>query len=253
MIDLKEKTVIITGADGGIGGGLVEVFANAGARIAAHGIKHSEKLKNLVSSLQARGVAALAVTGDIRSETAMEQMVSEVIAAFGTVDVLINNAGIQPLCAMPEMDYKCWQEVVDVDLNGTFVVTQAVSKQMIAAKTGGSIIHIASIEASLPKKNHSHYDAAKAGVKMYARSCALELGEYGIRVNSVSPGLVDRGGLAQEWPEGYQSWMAAVPVKRTAYPQDIGKACLFLASDLSEFISGHDLVVDGGMSAVASW
>ncbi|MFP7707348.1 SDR family NAD(P)-dependent oxidoreductase [Trueperella sp. LYQ141] len=253
MIDLSGKTVLVTGADGGLGQGIVRQFALAGANIAVHAIGPSERAEQMVARLRDSGKQAMNVTGDIRSEAEMAAVAAAVADRFGRIDVLVNNAGIQPLCAMEEMDKATWEQTVDVDLTGTFVVTQAVSPLMRADGKGGQITHIASIEASLPAKNHSHYDAAKAGVKMYARSGALELGKYGIRVNSVSPGLVDRGDLAEQWPQGYGSWMAAVPLERTAFPDDIGQACVFLASDLASFISGHDLVVDGGMSAVAAW
>lgn len=253
MIDLTGKTVLITGADGGLGKGIVRQFAAAGAHVIIHSLGPSEVAKEMAATIISNGGQAGCVQGNICSEAEMASLVSEVRQECGRIDILVNNAGIQPLCPLTEMDKETFEQTVDVDLTGTFVMTQAVAKAMREDGKGGVITHIASIEASLPARNHAHYNAAKAGVKMFARSGALEYGDAGIRVNSVSPGLVDVGGLAQAWPEGYNSWMEAVPLSRTATPDDIGKACVFLASDLASFISGHDLVVDGGMSAVAAW
>lgn len=253
MIDLAGKSVLITGADGGLGKGLVRQFAAANATVVIHSLGPSQTAEKMAAHIVENGGSALTVHGDICDEQTMAIVVDEIVERCGRIDILVNNAGIQPLCALSEMDKATFDQTVDVDLTGTFVVTQAVAKAMRKDGKGGVITHIASIEASLPARNHAHYNAAKAGVKMFARSGALEYGDAGIRVNSVSPGLVDVGGLAEAWPEGYNSWMKAVPMSRTAFPDDIGKACVFLASDYASFISGHDLVVDGGMSAVAAW
>src|SRR5699024_6828940 len=157
--------------------------------------------------------------------------------------------GVQPVEPLDGMTVEQWRAVTDVNLTGTFAMTQAAASAMIADGKGGSITHIASVEASLPAPSHAHYAASKAGVKMHARAAALELGPHNIRVNSVSPGLIDRGDLAETWPQGRESWLAAAPLGRTGTPADIGDACVFLASPLARWISGHDLVVDGGMSA----
>jgi NAD(P)-dependent dehydrogenase (short-subunit alcohol dehydrogenase family) len=118
---------------------------------------------------------------------------------------------------------------------------------------GGSITLIASVEGSRPARGHAHYAASKAGVIMLARSAALEYGSAGIRVNAVSPGLVDRDGLAGDWPSGVAAWRRAAPLGRTGTTAEIGDACVFLASPMARWITGHDLVVDGGMSAVPAW
>ncbi|MFE2386117.1 SDR family oxidoreductase, partial [Streptomyces misionensis] len=118
---------------------------------------------------------------------------------------------------------------------------------------GGTITHIASIEAARPAPGHAHYGAAKAAVVTHARAAALEYGSEGIRVNTVSPGLIDRPGLAQAWPDGVRRWLAAAPAARLGRPEDVADACVFLASPLASWITGHDLVVDGGVSARPTW
>jgi 3-oxoacyl-[acyl-carrier protein] reductase len=155
-----------------------------------------------------------------------------------------------------------WREVVDTNLSSVFACTQAAVEVMREAGSGegsgsgsgsGSVTHIASIEASHPAVDHAHYSASKAAVVMHARAAALEYGPYGIRVNTVSPGLIDREGLAQAWPEGVRRWERAAPLGRLGRPEDVGDACVFLASPLASWITGQDLVVDGGVTARPTW
>ncbi len=170
---------------------------------------------------------------------------------FGGLDILVNNAGVQPVQPLSSMSVEQWRTVVDVNVTGTFASTQAAAAVMQAR--GGAIIHIASIEGRQPARNHAHYSAAKAAVIMHARAAALEYGRWGIRVNSVSPGLINRPGLDQEWAEGVERWTAAAPLGRLGEPRDVGQACVFLASSGARWITGHDLVVDGGVSVNPSW
>ncbi len=146
-----------------------------------------------------------------------------------------------------------WRQVVDTNLSSVFACTQAAAEVMREQLGGGSVTHIASIEASRPAPLHAHYSASKAAVVMHARAAALEYGPFGIRVNTVSPGLIDREGLGEAWPDGVRKWREAAPVGRLGRAEDVGDACVFLASGLASWISGHDLVVDGGVSARPTW
>ena len=251
-VDLTGKSVIITGGDGGLGTGIVDRFAEAGASVAVHYATSGDGAARTVAALTERGVPALAVGADIRDPEAFADIVAQVEAAFGGVDILVNNAGVQPVRPFETLTKQEWDEVVGVNLTGTFVATQATIPAL-KRRGGGSVICIASIEATAPALNHIDYNASKAGVVMFARAAALELGAHGIRVNTVSPGLVDRGDLESTWPQGRAKWLATVPLKRTVRPADIGNACVFLASELGEFMSGQDIVVDGGMSTVSGW
>lgn len=227
MIDLSGKVVLVTGTGGTIGNGIALRFALAGADVVRH-----------------RGLE----DGDLR--TSAQRVVDEAFARHGRLDAVVNNAGVQPVEPLPDMTTEQWQSVVDTNLTGPFAVTQAAVQYLPA---GGSVTHIASIEGSHPAPGHAHYAASKAALIMHARAAALEYGPRGIRVNTVSPGLIARPGIEQQWPEGVARWEKAAPLTRLGTPEDIGNACVFLASDLASWITGHDLVVDGGVTARPTW
>ncbi len=250
--DLSGTVALITGGDGGIGSGLVRRFAEAGASVVIHHLSDNAQARDLAAEIESAGGSAATARGDIRDLDQCRTIVAAAVEAFGRLDALVNNAGVQPLQALQTMSVADWEAVVAVNLTGTFAMTRAAAEVM-ATHGGGSVTHIASVEASLPAPNHAHYAASKAAVKMHARAAALELGPHGIRVNSVSPGLIDRGNLAAEWPLGHETWLRAAPLRRTGTPQDIADACIFLASPMASWVSGHDLVVDGAMSTVPAW
>jgi NAD(P)-dependent dehydrogenase (short-subunit alcohol dehydrogenase family) len=160
-------------------------------------------------------------------------------------------AGVQPVADLPGMGVDTWRHVLDANATGAFATVQAAAA--VLDGSGGSITLVASIEGTQPARAHAHYAASKAATIMLARSAALEYGRAGIRVNTVSPGLIHRAGLEDDWPEGVRSWERAAPLGRLGESSDVGDACVFLASPMARWITGHDLVVDGGMSAVPSW
>jgi NAD(P)-dependent dehydrogenase (short-subunit alcohol dehydrogenase family) len=169
------------------------------------------------------------------------------VKAFGRVDVLVNNAGTYPLASVLEMTEDEWDAMIDSNLRSVFLGTQATARQMVKQGGGGAIVNIASIEAENPAPSHSHYNAAKAGVVMHTRAAAQELGRHGIRVSAVSPGLIWREGLDKDWPDGVQRYQKAVPLGRLGRDDDVADACLFLASPAARWITGANLVVDGGV------
>ncbi len=212
-----------------------------------------ERAAALVEEITSGGGRAVAVAAELRAERAAEVVVGAAVAAFGRLDVLVNNAGVQPVTPLVDLTAAQWREVLASNLDTAVQLTAAAARRMIDQGGGGAIISIASIEGSRPAFGHAHYSTAKAGVIMHARAAALEYGRHGIRVNTVSPGLVDRPGLAADWPDGVARWRAAAPLGRLGTPEDVGNACVFLASPLAAWITGHDLVVDGGVSAHPSW
>ncbi|MGW3095930.1 SDR family NAD(P)-dependent oxidoreductase [Streptomyces sp. NPDC001102] len=249
---LEGQVALVTGAGGGIGRGIALRFAEEGAAVALHCRTAVEAAREVAERIGRSGGRAVVVRGDLTDEDVCRQVVGEAAAWGGRLDALVNNAGVQPVQELPGMTAGEWRAVVDANLSSVFACTQAAA-ELMREGGGGSVTHIASVEGRQPAPAHAHYSASKAAVVMHARSAALEYGRYGIRVNTVSPGLIDREGLAEAWPEGVARWRAAVPLGRLGRPQDVGDACVFLASRLASWITGHDLVTDGGVSARPTW
>ncbi|MEU1518772.1 SDR family NAD(P)-dependent oxidoreductase [Streptomyces sp. NPDC005811] len=254
MTLLTGRVALITGAGGGIGAGIARRFAQEGAEVALHCRTSTAAARALAEEIQESGERAVVLPGaDLTVEEECRELVAQAAAwGGGRLDALVNNAGVQPVRALPGMAAADWRAVVDTNLTSVFAVTQAAAEVM-RERGGGSVTHIASVEARLPAAGHAHYAAAKAAVVMHARAAALEYGPHGIRVNTVSPGLIDREGLAEAWPEGVRRWREAVAIGRLGRPEDVGDACVFLASRLAAWITGHDLVVDGGVTARPTW
>ncbi|MER7931673.1 MULTISPECIES: SDR family oxidoreductase [unclassified Streptomyces] len=248
---LDGQTALVTGASGGIGRAIALRLAEQGAAVAVHCRTALAAAREVAAAI---GDRAVVVQGDLADEETCHRIVQEAADRFGgRLTALVNNAAVQPVQPLPGMTAAEWRAVVDTDLGSVFACTQAAADIMRAQPGGGTITHIASIEASHPAVGHAHYSAAKAAVVMHARSAALEYGRLGIRVNTVSPGLIDREGLAEAWPEGVRRWQEAVPTGRLGRPEDVADAVVFLASPLASWITGHDLVVDGGVSARPTW
>lgn len=256
---LDGQVALVTGAGGGIGRGVALRFAEEGAAVAVHCRTGVEAARDVAARIRERGGRAVVLRADLTDEDACRRLVEEAAdwgggrGRGGRLTALVNNAGVQPLRELAGMTAAEWRAVVDTNLTSVFACTQAAAEIMRAQDDGGTVTHIASIEAHAPAPAHAHYSASKAAVVMHARSAALEYGPWGVRVNTVSPGLVDRDGLAAAWPDGVRRWREAAPTGRLGRPEDVGDACVFLASRLASWITGHDLVVDGGVTARPSW
>ncbi|MFE9097960.1 SDR family NAD(P)-dependent oxidoreductase [Streptomyces sp. NPDC007264] len=250
---LEGQVALVTGAGGGIGRGVALRFAEEGAAVAVHCRTAVGAARDLAARIGGAGGRAVVLRADLTVEDACRRLVGDATEwGGGRLTALVNNAGVQPVQELAGMTVADWRAVVDANLSSVFACTQA-AVEVMRETGGGTVTHIASVEATHPAPLHAHYCASKAAVVMHARSAALEYGPLGIRVNTVSPGLVDREGLAEDWPEGVRRWREAVPTGRLGRPEDVGDACVFLASPLASWITGHDLVVDGGMSARPTW
>ena len=253
LLDLSGRCVLVTGASGNIGSGIAKRLAEAGAEVILHYRNGKEPAESAAAQIMASGGRAISVQADLTSEADVSQLFSELADNEWLPDCVVNNAAEQPVQALPDITLADWQEIMAANLDSAFLVTQAAARSMRQRKVSGSIVNIASIEGLDPASGHSHYATTKAGVIMFTRACALEYGADRIRVNCVSPGLIDRKGLDEDWPDGVARWHDKAPLRRMGLPNDVADAVLFLLSPAARWISGANLVVDGGMSAQSKW
>lgn len=250
--DLSGTVTLVTGAGGGIGAGVAARFAAAGAAVVLHHRDSAASVRASAEQITAAGGRALTVAADLTEPDAGSELVATAVHRLGRLDAVVACAGVQPVAELVDLSTADWRSVLDTNATATFATVQAAAAVM-GERGGGSITLIGSIEGTRPAVGHAHYAASKSAVIMLARAAALEYGLTGIRVNSVSPGLVNRPDLASAWPDGARRWRTAAPLGRLGEPGDIGDACVFLASPMARWITGIDLVVDGGMSAVPGW
>jgi NAD(P)-dependent dehydrogenase (short-subunit alcohol dehydrogenase family) len=255
LLDLTGRVALVTGASGGVGAGIARRFAEAGAAVVVHYRSDEPGATGVVAVVRAVGGQAIPVAAQLTERAAVERLVAAATETFGGLDIVINNAGAYRGTRVapdaPDDDaWVDWTTELDTNLRTTVLVTRAAIPAL-RARGGGAIVNIASISALHPALEQAAYVTAKAGVIAFTRAAAQELGPAAIRVNAVSPGLIGRPTLAQDWPDGLARWMAKVPLGRVGEPSDIADACLFLSSPASRWITGQHLIVDGGMDATA--
>ena len=250
LLNLSGSVAIVTGASQGIGAGIARRLAEAGAAVVVHYRGNADEAAGIVAGIAAAGGNAASVQADLCNPAAVKDVVAEAVARFGRLDILVNNAGMFPTRSLLDMTPGEWRDMYESVVATTMLCTQAAAREM--QSTGnGAIVNIASIGAIHPAPDHSHYNSAKAAVVMFTKSAALELGRFGIRVNAVSPGLIARPGIEEQWPDGVARWNAKALLGRLGQPEDVADACLFLASPAARWITGHNLVVDGGVTSSA--
>jgi NAD(P)-dependent dehydrogenase (short-subunit alcohol dehydrogenase family) len=253
LLDLSGRTAIVTGAGGGIGGGIARRFGEAGANVVCHFNTSRDSAEAVAAAIRAAGGKASVHQADISKADGAGGLVAHAVATFGGVDILVNNAGQQPVQMLADIGEADWNAMMASNVTGPFLLVKAFAERLRSAGKPGSVVNIASIEGHNPAPGHGHYAASKAALLMFTRAAALEFGAIGIRANSISPGLIHRDGIEEGWPEGVARWKAAAALTRLGRPEDIADAALFLASDAARWITGADLVVDGGVSSRPTW
>ena len=243
---LEGKTAIITGASRGIGRGIAEVFAAQGANIAFSYSSSVEAAKRLEEQLSSLGVKVKGYQSDASSFTQSQEFADAVAAEFGSIDILVNNAGITKDNLLMRITEEDFDKVIEVNLKSVFNMTKAVQRVMLKQRKG-SIINMSSVVGVKGNAWQSNYAASKAGIIGFTKSIALELGSRNIRCNAIAPGFIETEMTAVLDEKVIQGWRDAIPLKRGGQPEDVANACVFLASDMSAYITGQVLNVDGGM------
>ena len=247
MDRLKGINIVVTGAARGIGRVIALMFAEYGANVAFTGRKIDENFLSLEKELKDFGVKVKGYVSDASDFEATQKTASEIVKDFGSIEALINNAGITRDNLLMRMSEKDWDDIMNVNLKSVFNWTKAVIRPMMKARKG-SIINMSSVVGTGGNAGQANYAASKAGIIGFTKSVAKELGSRNIRCNAIAPGFIETE-MTKNLPQNViDDWLAKIPLKRTGKPEDVANACLFLASDLSSYITGQVLTVDGGMT-----
>ncbi len=251
-MDWNGHVAIVTGAASGIGAGIAECFAEAGAEVVVADINENLGAQ-VTADLKARYGKGLFVKTDVSLAEDCKRLMDGTLSAYGQIDTLVNNAGVNFVKPTLEMDVADWERVVDVDLKGTFLCSRYALEAMVARRSG-NIINIASVHTVATLPAAAPYAASKGGVDMMTRSMAIEFAPYGIRINAISPGLTDTQiwhdiqDAAEDAELARQHWMDNIPLGRVQAAREVGNVALFLASEQSSYVTGANIFTDGGMT-----
>jgi glucose 1-dehydrogenase len=254
---LAGQRAVVTGANSGIGEGVAKALASAGAKVAVNFVSGPEHADRVVQEIQAGGNDAMAIRADVSQEIEVEAMFEHIVAQWGSVDIVVNNAGLQRDAPLHEMSLKDWRFVIDVNLTGQFLCARAGVREFLRrgvvpelSAAAGKIICMSSVHDVIPWAGHANYAASKGGVSMLMKTMAQELAQYRIRVNAVSPGAIKTPINRDAWetPAAEAKLLRLIPHGRVGETRDIAQAVVWLASDLSDYVNGATLYVDGGMT-----
>ncbi|WP_346830285.1 SDR family oxidoreductase [Pseudomonas abietaniphila] len=256
QISLKGQVALVTGASSGLGAGAAKGLADAGAAVVINYHSQSEPAEKLAEQIRAAGGQAIAVGADVSKEDEVETLFAEIIKAFGRLDILIANSGLQKDSPIAEMTLEDWNTVINVNLTGQFLCARAALRQFArqeirpeVSRALGKIIHMSSVHQVIPWAGHVNYAASKGGVDLLMRSIAQEVGEQRIRVNSIAPGAI-RTAINTKATSGdaEKKLLELIPYGRVGEAEDVANAVVWLASDASDYVHGTTLFIDGGMS-----
>jgi glucose 1-dehydrogenase len=256
-LSLKGQRALVTGANSGIGAGVARALAGAGAAVVVNYVANHEVADAIVAEIEAHGGTAMAIQADVAKEEQVQSMFRQMIEAWGSIDILVNNAGLQKDAAFHELSLKDWQFVLDVNLTGQFLCSREAIREFLRrgpkpelSSALGKIICMSSVHDIIPWGGHVNYAASKGGVMLMMKSLAQEYAARKIRVNSICPGAIKTPINTEAWdtPAAEAELLRLIPYKRVGVVEDIGKAAVFLASDASDYMTGTNLYVDGGMT-----
>ena len=254
---LAGQPALVTGANSGIGKAVALGLARAGADVVVNYVAQPEAAEEVAHEIEAMGRRAIALRADVSREDEVERMFADAIAHFGTLHVVVSNAGLQRDAAFDEMTLEQWNTVIGVNLTGQFLCTRAAAREFkrrgvvpAVSQAAGKIICMSSVHQQIPWAGHANYAASKGGVMLLMKSIAQELAPHFIRVNAIAPGAIRTPINAAAWetPAAYADLMTLVPYKRIGEPDDIAQAAVWLASDAADYVTGATLFVDGGMT-----
>jgi glucose 1-dehydrogenase len=254
---LAGQPALVTGANSGIGKAVALGLARGGADVAVNYVTHPEAAEEVAHEIEGMGRRAIAVKADVSDEAAVGRMFEAVIAAFGTLHVVVSNAGMQRDSAFDKMTLEQWNAVIGVNLTGQFLCTRAAAREFLrrgvvasVSRAAGKIICMSSVHQEIPWGGHANYAASKGGVMLLMKSIAQELAPHCIRVNGIAPGAIRTPINTAAWstPAAYANLMTLVPYKRIGEPEDIAEAAVWLVSDAADYVTGTTLFVDGGMT-----
>jgi len=255
-ISLEQQVALVTGASSGLGAGAARALAAAGAAVVINYNSHAEPAEKLADEIRANGGQAIAVAADVSKEDQVEHLFAETIKAFGALDILVANSGLQKDSPIVDMSLADWNTVIEVNLTGQFLCARAALRQFLKqgdrpaiSRAAGKIIHMSSVHQLIPWAGHANYAASKGGVDLLMRSIAQEVGQQRIRVNSIAPGAI-RTEINEESTHGEaeKKLLKLIPYGRIGDAEDVANAVVWLASDASDYVHGTTLFIDGGMS-----
>jgi len=254
---LKGQKALVTGANSGIGKAVAIALAEAGADVVVNYVRDNPSPEEVLRIISSRGVRGLAIQADVSQESQVEAMFERMLKEFGTIDILVSNAGLQKDARLEEMTLFQWNTVIGVNLTGQFLCARAAVREFKrrgvvkeVSVAAGKIICMSSVHETIPWAGHVNYAASKGGVMLMMKSIAQEVAPFRIRVNSICPGAIRTPINTDAWatPEAYAALMTLIPYKRIGEPEDIGRVAAFLASDQADYINGASIFVDGGMT-----
>jgi glucose 1-dehydrogenase len=246
---LENKVAVVTGSSSGIGAAIAQAFAAEGAAVVVNYSRHEDPAQKVLDQIERAGGRGVVVGADVSDPKEVEAMVQQAVTAFGRLDIMVNNAGMERKMPFLETPFEVWQETIAVNLTGAWLGCQAAAKQMVAQGDPGRIINVSSVHEDLAMPTNSPYCATKGGVRMLMRTLAVELAPHEITVNNIAPGAIDTPMDAPLKQDQHlmKQLLSEIPLGRMGKPEDVANMALFLASEDSSYVTGSTLFVDGGM------